>query len=159
MFVTKPVIFQSPYQLDESVRRLAAALKEAETGFGQGPVFVGEANERVVEVQRLSRYSENWFNPYFLGHFEQIDSKTVLKGVFTTHWIVKLFLAGWTLFSFIWIAFGLLVLLVSQSAAWMFLLSGLVILVSGLAFYKIGTFNSKTHISLISEFIDRTISH
>jgi hypothetical protein len=56
---------------------------------------VGSVSEGRVVLQRVIPFVHNSFKPFFVGSFERTATGVVLKGKFSIHWLVRIFMTFW----------------------------------------------------------------
>jgi hypothetical protein len=89
-----PVEFESTFSLDKSVERLQQATRRSAM-FATQETAVGKVTQSRVSLARTIPMMQNSFKPIFTGSFERKGGKVMLRGRFTLHWFVKLFLVFW----------------------------------------------------------------
>jgi hypothetical protein len=107
LFESTPAEFRSDYSLDESVQRLAAVTSRWGLSLSQTQA-VGKVSADKVRLQRVIPMVRNSFKPFFTGHFETRDGRTVLTGHFAIPTAARIFMVIWlamaTLFSVAFLA-------------------------------------------------------
>jgi hypothetical protein len=88
-----PAEFESAFDLDESVRRLAAVTRDFAI-FPRERVAVGEVSRHWVSI-RKPRFWTNSFVPFFKGEFCEIDGRVRLVGWFTLSAYTKTVATVW----------------------------------------------------------------
>ena len=86
--------FSTSLPLELAVVRLRGATKPSLLGT-QKEAAVGTVTRQRVFLQRLVPGTGNSFKPIFVGRFDVVEGETQLRGVFTIHWVVKLFMLFW----------------------------------------------------------------
>jgi hypothetical protein len=95
LYESTPAEFVSGYGLSESVARLRAATQRSAFAMLGETTAVGRVSEGSVSLQRVVPMVRNSFKPFFIGRFEQRQGVTILRGRFTMHSFVKIFLSVW----------------------------------------------------------------
>src|SRR5215469_11530144 len=90
-----PVEFESTYGMAESVERLKAATRRWGYFSVTQEVASGRVTESRVSLQRVIPMVGNSFKPFFVGGFQWRGGKVVLRGRFTLHWSVRVFMGFW----------------------------------------------------------------
>jgi len=96
LYGSTPAEFESQFDLEESIRRLASAtLRVSGSSFLTKQVAVGKVTERHVSLQRVIPMVGNSFKPFFRGSFQQVGNRVLLMGCFTLHPLAKVFGTIW----------------------------------------------------------------
>ncbi len=107
LFESTPAEFRSDYSIAESVQRLAAVTSRWGLSLNQTQA-VGKVSPDKVRLQRVIPMVRNSFNPFFTGHFETRDGRTVLTGHFAMSVYTRIFMVIWlamaTLFTVAFVA-------------------------------------------------------
>jgi hypothetical protein len=90
-----PVEFESSFGMAESVERLKGATRRWGLFSVTEEVASGRVSESRVSLQRVIPMVGNSFKPFFVGRFQLSGGGVVLRGRFTLHWLVKLFMGFW----------------------------------------------------------------
>jgi hypothetical protein len=98
--------FSTPLPVELAVVRLRAATEPSILGT-QKEAAVGTVTRQRVFLHRLVPGTGNSFKPIFVGRFEVEEGRTQLRGVFTMHWLVKLFMLFWYGGCVYWIALAI----------------------------------------------------
>ena len=115
LYGSTPAEFESDYQLEESVERLAAVV-QPRTWFGPAmEAVVGQLRTDDVSLARVIPSIRNSFKPFFIGRFREVEGSVVLRGHFTLHVAVKLLLTYMLLLCF----FMMTVSMFLDSAGWL----------------------------------------
>jgi hypothetical protein len=126
-------VFVSTYELEESVRRLAAATSRSVFSPLAEQMAVGKVTESHVSLRRVMRRVGNGFKPHFIGHFVNERGRVVLKGRFTIALFVKVFMSVWFGFLALWICLGIRPLLARDPSAWWLPVFGIGIFLAAVA--------------------------
>ena len=92
---SEPVDFVSRFGLDEAVERLRTATRRSSFFGPMTEAAVGTVKASRVQLRRSVPMMRNSFKPAFVGKFEVVSGKTVLKGRFGQPFLVKVFLVFW----------------------------------------------------------------
>ncbi len=107
LFESTPAEFRSDYAIAESVQHLAAVTSRWGLSLSQTQA-VGKVSADKVRLQRVIPMVRNSFKPFFTGHFETRDGRTVLTGHFAMPMVARIFMVIWlamtTLFSVAFLA-------------------------------------------------------
>lgn len=152
-----PVEFESSFGLIESVERLKAATRRWGLFTVSQEVASGIVSEHRVSLQRVIPMVGNSFKLFFVGRFELSGDKVVLRGRFTLHWFVKLFMAVWLGFCGLFAVLGIFAALRSPQATPM-PFAGLGMLVAGLGIVRLGGWFSRNDPMWLSTVIRNTLS-
>jgi hypothetical protein len=88
--------FESEFDLNESVRRLASVTRRWPFGlFVIKQSAVGRVTARKVYLERVIPFVTQPFKPFFRGSFQQVGGRVRLTGRFGLHPFVKVFLTIW----------------------------------------------------------------
>ena len=122
-----PVIFESAYGLDESVRRLAAERNVSSTlTYADGKVTA-----QAVVLHREVPLAAPAVNPYFYGKFQIDGDKVQLIGSFSLHRLARVIIPIYIWFLIFWKIFSL-IMIISTHQWWMPLFGiGLFIIILG----------------------------
>jgi hypothetical protein len=102
LFGATPARFESSFSLEESVRRLEAATRRTTFSDLTSEQAVGRVGESRVVLGRSIPYVRNSFKPYFVGRFQKTHDGIVLRGTFSMHWSVRVFLSVWFGLAMFW---------------------------------------------------------
>jgi hypothetical protein len=94
LFESTPAEFRSDYSIAESVQRLSAVTSRWGLSLSQTQA-VGKVSPDRVRLQRVIPMVRNSFNPFFTGHFETRDGRTVLTGHFAMSVYTRIFMTLW----------------------------------------------------------------
>lgn len=98
LFKKTTVSFSSDFDLDESVRRLQEVVIQ-ETFWGlltmriRNNHVIGKVTGTTVTIRWSRSFLEDFLALYFTGRFNRNETgRVVLTGVFTMHWLLKIFI-------------------------------------------------------------------
>jgi hypothetical protein len=94
------VEFESRFELEKSVARLAAATRRF-AFMRSTHVAVGEVSQTWVPLHRVMPLVRNPFAVHFVGEFREQQNRVVLTGSFEVRWVVQIFMTIWLAFAFI----------------------------------------------------------
>lgn len=90
--------FASQYPPKEAAQRLRRSVTEAPSLFRwwwQEDTLMGKVTEDKVRLIWVMGQIRNSFNPIFIGNFKSNNGGSILVGVYSIHWLVKIFLCIW----------------------------------------------------------------
>lgn len=149
---SEPVVFDSSFGMIESVERLKAATHRWGFFSLTGEVATGRVTESRVSLQRVIPMVGNSFKPFFVGRFELSGGKVVLRGRFTLHWLVKIFMGFWLSFCALFTALAMVAAVHSPRAAAM-PFAGLAMLAFGVSLIRLGGWFSRRDPAWLSDVI------
>jgi len=159
LYGATPARFESSFSLEESIRRLEAATKRTAFSALTSEQAVGRVRASRVMLQRSIPYVQNSFKPFFVGRFERTHEGIVLRGHFTMHWVVKVFLSFWFGFCLFWIGMATHSVVTSEQAEyWWFPLAGLGMFGAGLALVQVGKYFARNDIAWLTSVISSALS-
>ena len=85
----------SRYSLEEAVRRVGAIVRPLSWSLVPATGLYGQVTPGSVTIHRVVAMYRNSFKPYFFGRFVATPAGVRLEGVFTEHWLAKIFLLFW----------------------------------------------------------------
>ncbi|MFQ5848505.1 MAG: hypothetical protein ACE5IQ_12650 [Candidatus Methylomirabilales bacterium] len=95
VFGSRPVSFESPFSVNEAVRRLAASVSRSVFRTVFREAVIGKVAASRVMLYRYRPFLRNSFLPVFVGSFQFRNGVTKLDGRFSMHGSVKVFMACW----------------------------------------------------------------
>jgi hypothetical protein len=117
LYGSEPAEFESLFDLDQSVRRLASATGRTVFAAILQQRAVGKVSASRVSLQRIIPFVANGFKPYFIAEFRVSDHRVVLAGKFTTHWSTKIFLSFWFGFCVFWILIVMVAVMIGEGVS------------------------------------------
>lgn len=147
-----PVEFESSFGMAESVKRLKAATRHWGLFSVTKEVASGRVTESRVSLQRVIPMVGNSFKPFFVGRFQLRNGNVVLRGRFTLHWLVRLFMGVWLSFCVLFATLGIVAAIRSPQAAPM-PFAGVVMLAFGLGLIRLGGWFSRNDPAWLSSVI------
>ena len=87
--------YESSYSIEESVKRLQDVTQHDRSFFCLRKGVYGKVTRDYVSLCRFVPYMRNSFKPFFVGKFQHSRGRVVLKGVYSMHIFVKVFLGVW----------------------------------------------------------------
>ncbi|WP_233841787.1 hypothetical protein [Dyella sp. 2HG41-7] len=151
-----PVEFESTFGMTESIERLKAATRRWGFFSVTEEVASGRVTESRVSLQRVIPMVGNSFKPFFVGRFEVINGNVVLRGRYTLHWLVRMFMGFWLSFCTLFTALALVAAMRSPQAKAMPFAS-LAMLVFGLGLVWLGGWFSRNDPAWLSAVIRKAI--
>ena len=118
----------------------------------------GKVTEHKVSLQRVIPLVGNSFKPFFIGRFEAEDGRTLLRGAFTMHWMVKLFMSFWFGFCILWTLLALAIVVAKPAEAWLFPLAGIGMLLAGTAMVMLGKWFARNDVRYLSKVINEALA-
>ena len=97
-----PASFTSDFPLTVSVERLRERTNRTVFSALLRQAAVGPVTESRVRLQRVIPLFGNSFKPIFVGRFERIEGRVVLRGRFTMFLFSKIFMTLWLAFARFW---------------------------------------------------------
>ena len=153
----------------ESVQRLAAVTRRfAFAAFLSKQTAVGRVTAHNVSLQRVIPLVGNSFKPFFRGSFQQVENRVVLRGRFTIHPFVKVFMTFWFGFLVFWIAFATVLAgaalfhgrtsFCGSTNYWWFPLAGVVMFIMGVGLVAIAKWLARNDVAWLSSVIRDALS-
>jgi hypothetical protein len=102
LFPHVPFEVSTSFSLQDSVERLRGATKRSVFSAFFNQAAVGPVDARRVRLQRVIPMFGNSFKPIFVGRFEEIEGRIVLRGTFTMFLFSKVFMSVWLSFALFW---------------------------------------------------------
>jgi hypothetical protein len=156
-FSTEPIEFRTGMALDNAVASLRAASSRSVFGSITREAATGKVTEKKVVLQRTIPFMGNSFKPIFVGRFRSESGETILRGVFTTHWTTKIFMAFWFGGCFIWTLLVLFMALVRPTELWFLPLAGLGMLLLGSGFVRFARWLARNDQTYLNAVISRAL--
>lgn len=153
LYGSKPIAFTSDLPIDRAVARLRKATAKSPVHSVTRQAAAGTVTECKVSLQRAIPFVGNSFKPFFIGRFETEGGRTVLRGAFTMHWLVKIFMSIWFGFCILWALLALRVAIAGPTQAWFVPLAGLLMLLAGAAFVRLCQWFSRNDEQYLSKVI------
>src|SRR5579871_6236811 len=153
-----PVEFESRFGLAESVERLRAATRRWSIFAVAQEVASGRVTESRVSLQRVIPMIGNSFKLFFVGRFLLEDGKVVLRGRFTLHWLVKIFMTFWLGFCLLFTALAVVAAIRTPQATPM-PFAGLGMLLAGLGMVRLGGWFSRNDPAWLSTVIRKALDN
>lgn len=147
------VRFESEYSIHESVSRLAAVVKPSIIDSFSGQCAVGDVTEKSVSIQRVLPFVRNSWRPIFIGSFEPLGAKSVLKGEFRLSNWTRVFMSIWFGFIAFWTARATVAVLVNASVDPWFPLFGVGMFAMGVALVRSGKWFSRNDVAWLTQAI------
>ena len=158
LFESTPAEFHSDYSLDESVQHLAAVTSRWGLSMSQTQA-VGKVSADKVRLQRVIPMVRNSFKPFFTGHFETRDGRTVLTGHFAIPIAARIFMVIWLTMATL---FTLAVLAgdrrsAHENPAWLPLFA-LLFPAAGIGLIVLGKWFARNDVTWLSDVMTRALS-
>jgi hypothetical protein len=162
LFGHVPFEVPSAFSLQDSVERLRLATKRCVFSALFKQAAVGRVTASDVRLQRVIPMFGNSFKPVFLGSFELVDGRVVLRGKFTMFRFAKIFMSLWLSFALVWTIFAVLVTFVifgprnslgpevSPVCASLFPFIGIIFFVIGILFVRFCWWLSRSDIKFLT---------
>jgi hypothetical protein len=158
LFESTPAEFRSHYSIAESVQRLAAVTSRWGLSLNQTQA-VGKVSPDKVRLQRVIPMVRNSFKPFFTGHFETRDGRTILTGHFAIPMSARIFMVIWlamaTLFSVAFLAGDLRS--ANSTPAWLPLF-GLLFPAAGIGLIVLGKWFARNDVAWLSDVMTRALT-
>jgi hypothetical protein len=158
LFESTPAEFRSDYSIAESVQRLAAVTSRWGLSLNQTQA-VGKVSPDKVRLQRVIPMVRNSFKPFFTGHFETRDGRTVLTGHFAMLMAARIFMVVWlamaTLFTVAFLAGGLRS--ANATSAWSPVIAVL-IPAGGIGLIVLGKWFARNDVAWLSDVMTRALT-
>jgi len=151
--------FESSFGLEASVNRLASATGRSLFPPRAHQMAAGRVTSSYVSLHRYIPTARNSFKPFFLGYFGEINGRVVLRGIFTMHRFVKVFMSFWLAFClFLTIADAITSILGMNQSAWWSNCLGLAMFFAGLFIVWIGKWFARNDIAWLSNVIHKALT-
>ena len=157
LYGSEPVAFTSDLSVEQAVARLRNASARSTFHALLRERAVGNVSEHKVSLQRAIPFIVNSFKPFFIGRFHAAQGKSELRGVFTMHWFVKLFMSVWLGFCVPWTLLSLLAVVAKPAELWFFPLAGIGMLLAGTALLAVGKWFARNDRSFLSRVITEAL--
>jgi hypothetical protein len=95
LYSTELVEFRTKMTLDRAVVSLRSATSKSFLNAITREAATGTVTAQKVVLRRTIPYVGNSFKPFFVGRFCSESGGTILRGVFTLHWMTKAFMTFW----------------------------------------------------------------
>lgn len=118
LYGSVPADFESTFDLEQSVRRLAGATSRTIFAALFRQQAVGKVSASRVSLQRAIPLVGNSFKPFFIGSFQETDNRVVLSGRFTIHWSTKIFMSVWFGLCIVWTIVAIAGVLIEDLQKW-----------------------------------------
>jgi hypothetical protein len=148
-----PADFESAFDTQESVRRLAAATERSIPYAYPREAAVGRVSEGRVWIRRANPRAGNSFKPLYIGRFRKVGRRVVLCGRFTPALLPKLFMTFWLGLCLAWTA-----TVVVYAREWWAPLVGVGLFAFGVAMVAFGKRSGRPDIPWLSEVIRNALS-
>jgi hypothetical protein len=163
LYGSTPVEFESQFDLEESVRRLASATRRWPFGlFAIKQSAVGRVTARKVYLERVIPLVGNSFKPFFHGSFELVGGHVRLTGRFGFHPLVKVFMTFWFGFVVLWILFvtahTIARLFDGKPCLWWLPFAGVGMFLAGLGLVAVGKWFARNDVRWLSTVIREALS-
>jgi len=157
LYGSVPASFETDLPLDQAVARLRET-----TGGSPLDAFPHEAAVGTVTVQRVSLQRSiplfaNSFKPIFVGRFSSEAGRTVLRGAFAMHWIVKAFMTCWFGFCLLWTLLATTMVLIKPNEVWFFPFAGLGMMFAGFAIVHLSKWLARNDSKYLSTVIENAL--
>ena len=157
LYGSEPATFASELPVEQAVARLRAATARSAFHALLRERAAGKVSEHKVSLQRAIPFVGNSFKPLFVGRFYAAQGRSELRGVFTMHWYVKLFMSLWLGFCVLWTAVALLAVAAKPTELWFFPLAGIGMLIAGTALVAAGKWFARNDRSFLSKVISEAL--
>lgn len=132
-----PATFYTPLSVDAAAAKLRRSTESSLSRAAKEGAAVGTVTANKVSLEKVVPHTGNSFKPFFVGHFEVAEGRTLLVGKFTIHWFVKLFMSVWYGGCLYWTVSATRVALEEPGQVRLFPLFGLGMFLAGGAFVAI----------------------
>jgi hypothetical protein len=156
LYASAPVEFESLFDVDQSVRRLADATGRTVFAAVLQQRAVGKVSASRVSLQRVIPFVTNSFKPYFIGEFRVSDHRVVLSGKFTMHWSSKLFMSFWFSFCVFW-TLAVTTAVVIGDAEWWVPFMGVGLMCAGVGLVWLGKWFARNDVAWLSSVIRESL--
>jgi hypothetical protein len=157
LYGSEPMVFATELPVDKAVASLRAATAKSALHSLTREAATGTVSGHKVSLQRAIPLVGNSFKPFFVGRFSSESSKTLLKGVFTIHWVVKVFMTFWLGFCALWTVLALVAAVAKPTEMWFFPLAGVGMLFVGTGIVRLGKWFSRNDQKYLCEVIERAL--
>jgi hypothetical protein len=154
----EPLEFRTEMTLDRAVASLRSATSRSIFNAIAREAATGKVTEQKVVLQRTIPLMGNSFKPFFVGRFSSESGETILRGVFTMHWMTKAFMAFWFGFCSIWTLLALYIAAAKPIELWFFPAGGLGMLFVGLAIVRFGKWLARNDQHYLCGVISKALS-
>ena len=153
LYGSVPAEFESAFDLDQSVRRLAN--KTGRTVFSA--LFqqraIGKVSASGVSLQRVIPLVGNSFKPFFIGTFQESGHRVVLSGRFTMHRWAKVFMSVWFGGCVLWTIGAIAGVVIEDLKKWWVPFIGVGIICAGTALVWVGKWLARNDVAWLSRVI------
>lgn len=152
--------FESLFDLDQSVRRLANATGRTVFAAILQQRAVGKVSASRVSLQRIIPLVANSFKPYFIGQFRVLGHRVVLSGKFTMHWSTKFFMSVWFSLCVFWtliVATAIVTGNTERDAEWWVPFTGVGMIFGGVVLVWLGKWFARNDVAWLSQVIRESL--
>lgn len=153
LYGSVPTDFESAFDLDQSVRRLADATGRTIFAALFQQRAVGKVSASRVSLQRAIPLVSNSFKPFFIGSFQKTHNRVVLSGRFTMHWSTKVFMSVWFCLCLMWTIVVLAGVLIEDLTKWWAPFIGLGMICAGTALVWVGKWFARNDVAWLLRVI------
>lgn len=158
LYAAEPIEFATHLTLDEAVASLRSATATSVFRALAREAATGTVTAQKVSLQRSIPLVGNSFKPFFVGRFSSDSGGVILKGVFTMHWMVKVFMTFWLGFCALWTLLTLIAAIAKPAEVWFFPLFGLGMLFFGVAFVRLSKWFARNDRKYLYEVIKAALA-
>jgi hypothetical protein len=158
LYGSVPATFASDLSVERAVGRLREATAKSPLHSLIREAATGTVTEHKVSLQRAIPLVGNSFKPFFVGRFEVEGGQTQLRGAFTMHWLVKVFMTFWFGFCLLWTFLALATVVAKPTEAWFFPLAGFGMLAAGVSIVAVGKWLARNDQKYLSEVITKALA-
>ena len=159
-----PANFTSDFPPTVSVERLRECTKRTVFSALLRQAAVGPVTESRVRLQRVIPLFGNSFKPIFVGRFERIDGRVVLRGRFTMFLFSKIFMTLWLAVALFWTIVAAVAALQTVTESHedpmkhFFPLIGVLFFLAGIAFVRGCWWLSRGDIAFLTSVIQKALT-
>jgi hypothetical protein len=157
LYGSVPADFESAFDLDQSVRRLASATGRSVFSALFQQRAVGKVSASGVSIQRVIPLVGNSFKPYFVGAFQDSGHRVILSGRFTMHWCGKVFMSVWFGGCVLWTIAAVTGVLLEDLKKWWVPFIGVGMICAGIAMVWVGKWFARNDIAWLSRVIQEAL--
>ena len=157
LYGSEPATFVSDLPVEQAVSRLRAGTARSAFHALLRERAAGKVTAHKVSLQRAIPFVGNSFKPFFVGQFRIAEGKTELRGVFTMHWYVKVFMSFWFGFCVLWTLLAMAAVATKPTELWFFPFAGIGMLLAGTALVAVGKWFARNDRSFISTVITEAL--
>jgi hypothetical protein len=138
LYAAEPIVFHTDLALDQAVASLRSATSRSVFRFSAREAATGTVTKQKASLRRANPFAGNSFKPFFVGRFSSSSDGIILQGVFTMHWMEKIFMTFWFGFFAFWTLLTLFAVIAKATELWFFPLLGLCMFFLGFALVRVG---------------------